>query len=131
MNLPGVLGLLAVLVLGILFLFFRIVRRAGILAISVSIAIFGYHLWRMDKYARGFESSHPGSSREEVEALMGPPADITDCSPGVYSTHGVAAKQIPGCAQLFWYHSFLLPEQWLYAFNSQGKVIFQYEYSSP
>jgi hypothetical protein len=112
-------------------MFFRIVRRAGVVVLSVSIAILGYELWRVDKYARGFDTLHLGSSAEEVEALLGRPGDITDCSPETFSRYGLPDKQIPGCVRQFWYRSFFFAEVWLYAFNDEGKVVFQYDYSSP
>jgi len=131
MNVFGTLAIIAVLVAGIVFLFFRQTRELGAALALLAIAF----VWAAhDRYAgpsQAYESLPLGASESDLAKVAGFSSRITDGSEWVEAgVRRIPEELIPGCVREYWYNYFFLPDAVSFCFDRHGKLIHKGRYSS-
>jgi hypothetical protein len=133
MNLLGIIALVvAFLAGGILLLFGRNLRRAGLLLISIAVCTIIFFAWRSYRYKSIYSQIEIGASQTLARSLLGKPSQITDCTTTYGGHRRSEFERMPlGCAEEYWYYSFFTPEAWSFSFDREKKLIYKYHWVSP
>ena len=129
MNLPGVLLLLVTLCFSVIGLFIKCIRwfALGLLLISVGFIILRYKM--EERWTKAFDSIPESASYESVIAIAGTPTTVSKSPNGPYG-YSLIQKH-PEIVREAWYISFFAPEQYVFGFGKDGKLLDRYRYSSP
>jgi hypothetical protein len=131
-NTLGVLLLLLGFGLGGFFLFFGRIRRMGVILLAIAALSTSYFMWRDHRFDSGYSKVEIGTSRIEVEKVLGKPIVIGDCSTNYYGKRNKYDKPpAAGCVQEYWYYFFFYPGALEFSFDRNDRVIFKYPWMSP
>lgn len=132
MNIPGILILTILFFVSLVLLTMPKRKKIGILIFVILLGSVAFLSWKTYQYDKGFTKIHSGSTQQEVLAILGSPAAVTDGTTTIYGEkRGINHPAPIGCAEEYWYYAFFLPVAWEYSFDKNRKVIFQYNWVSP
>ena len=129
MNVIGVLALLIVIILGIVFTIFWRTRLVGILFLVSAVGFMSFQWSKESIWSNKFETIPNEASLEIVISMLGEPSVLAESSkpPFGYSL----ADSDNRIAKEAWYVSFFFPEQYTFGFDTDGKLVRKYHYTSP
>jgi len=111
--------------------FGRLGKRIGLLFLALIVSIVLFFGWRSHQFEKGYNKIEAGFSQQQIQELLGSPAQITDCATTYGGFQRVESEAIPGCVEEYWYYSAVFPEAWSVSFDKEKRVIHKYHWASP